>query len=439
MTYPHGLNMGSLNYFTPTPTIDQVDAAMIIPSAGKLTINVPLESEVHNWTLIASPDVTMVRLPTLNITLRGSGTFTFDAAGTPGHGTQIALSTPTPDQTLVQLIRTDHLDAFNAGEKFSPDAIEGIMGASCLRFMDWCLTNFSEPTVPLSGWTPATAPTYNQVAVPVEIMAALCNRIGADCWFNIPAGLPMTEARRIVDILRAALFPWLKLHVEWSNEVWNTKPQFKTGAWLKKNAMDAQAYYGTRCAELGKALLGTSGVDIILCWQWVGPAKMQKIIDTYKAAGGPWSMIGALGFAPYAWNSSSPISSFMPDNCSGLLDELEANRVAQAPHIAEWVAMGKKNGVPVVRYEEALSPFAATGNDAELALCIKALQDDRAGTIMRKLWADCDAAGVWFGCFYNSVQSGVFGFAPDYSSDGTPQRREWLRYNRRAWPQVRAR
>jgi hypothetical protein len=436
MVAPHGLNMAPINYWTPTPFIDQVKAAMITPTAGKLTLAVPLETSSHNWTLLASPDVTMVRLPALGITIRGSGTFTFDAAGTPGHGTQVALSTATPDQTSVQLVRTDHLDALNAGELFTPDAVDFITGAACLRFMDWCRTNQAAPTdTPITQWTPATAPTFNGVAVAIEYMAALCNKVGADCWFNMPSSVTIGEAVRVITLLRFLLSRGLKLHVEWSNEVWNTARAFLTGRYATSQPQGPAAYYGQQAAKLSKAIKTIPGVDMILAWKWVSPQQVQKVIDAFKAAGGPWDVVFALAFAPYPWNQSKPVSAYMPADYDGLLDGLDANRAAMAPKLKDWVAVGKANGKPVVRYEEALSPFPMS--DDETAFCVQALQSPRAAAIMRQLWADADAAGCGFGCFYNSASTGVFGFAPDYGSAGYPQRQAWMRYNRRAWPMAR--
>jgi hypothetical protein len=427
--YPLGLNIAPANYWSPCPFLDQMKVASITPSPGKLTLGVPLDTEIHNWTLIASPDVTQVRLPTMGISIKGSGTFTFDAAGTPGHGTQIALSTATPEQTTVQLVRTDWLDEINGGETFTPDFLDKVTGAPVLRFMDWCDTNGSTAT----AWTPADAVGFSGEIVPIELIAALCNQAGADAWINIPASIPTAEAVRVVALCRALLFPWLKLHVEWSNEVWNTA--FPIGKVAKASPVGPHVYYGQKCAELAKAIAGIDGVDMILCWQWLSPGRMPKVVEAFKAAGGDMDKVFAFGFAPYPYNEA-PIASFMPDNYDGLLDELERNRLAKAPNFAAWVAMGKTYGKPVVRYEEALSPFAR-GAD-QVAFCVAAQKLPKAGRIMRALWADADAAGCGFGCFYTSAAQGVFGFAPDYASDGYPQRAAWAGYNKRAWPMSRA-
>jgi hypothetical protein len=320
---------------------------------------------------------------------------------------------------------------------FTPDALDFITGASCLRFMDWCWTNQASPTdPPITAWTPMSAPGYHGAAVPVEQMAALCNAVGADCWFNVPSSVTNGEAVRVITLLRFLLLPGLELHVEWSNEVWNTARGFNTGRYAMTQPQGAAAYYGQQAALLGKAIQTIPGVDLILCWKWVSPQQVRKVIDAYKAAGGPWGVVGALGFAPYPWNSAKPVSAYLPDNYDGLLDDLDANRKTMAPKLAEWVAVGKANGKPVVRYEEALSPFP--NGDVETAFAVKALQSPRAAEIMRRLWADCDAAGCGFGCFYTSAAQGVFGFAPDYASDGYPQRKAWTGYNKRAWPMSRA-
>jgi hypothetical protein len=439
---PLGLNIAPVNYWSPCPFLDQVKAAVITVDTNKLTLGVPLELDMRNWTLLASPDVTLVRVlqagqPT--IAVAGTGAFAFDAVGTQGHGTTIALTTPTPEKTVVKLVRTDWLPKFKLGDVFTPDFLATVAGASVLRFMDWNQTNDADPALntPITSWTPATVASYSKVAMPIEVTAELCNTVGSDCWFPLPSTLDLREARRVVELLDKLLLPWLKIHIEWSNEVWNTAVAFKTGRYALKQPGGAALYYGQKCAEAAKNLAGIKRTSLKLCWKWVSPQQVQGVIDAYKNAGGPWAFVDSLNFAPYPWNDKNPVSFYMPDNHKGLLDELNANRIAMAAKcLGGWVAVSKTNGKPLGRYEEALSPFPK--GTAETAFAVEALKMPQAGDIIVSLWNDLDAAGCETGCFYTSAAQGVFGFGPDYAQPGYPQKQAWVDYNRIAWPMSRA-
>src|SRR5205085_12212945 len=104
---------------------------------------------------------------------------------------------------------------------FNPVFLDRLRTYSVLRFMDWSKTNGSgvktwSQRAPLSyaNWT-------GPAGVPIEIMVALCNRVGAHPWFNIPHLTDDTYATNFAQLVKANLDPALGVYVEYSNETWN--------------------------------------------------------------------------------------------------------------------------------------------------------------------------------------------------------------------------
>ena len=56
----------------------------------------------------------------------------------------------------------------------------------------------------------------------VEVMVALANQLSADPWFCIPHMADDDYVARFAAIARDNVDPGLKIHVEYSNEVWNS-------------------------------------------------------------------------------------------------------------------------------------------------------------------------------------------------------------------------
>jgi hypothetical protein len=89
-----------------------------------------------------------------------------------------------------------------------------------LRFMDWGLTNGSG----LVRWEDRPEVddcNYTVRGVPCEWMIALCNLKKADAWVCVPHLADDGFIRRMAELFRDGLDPALKIHVEYSNEIWN--------------------------------------------------------------------------------------------------------------------------------------------------------------------------------------------------------------------------
>lgn len=186
-------------------------------------------------------------------------------------------STATPGAGLVNI----HLYQPNSDptQIFSANFLAAMAPFKILRFMDWGQTNGS----PVTDWDPATAVQTGGVArnqptspiqtgprgVAIEYMIALCNKLNADMWINIPEGASADYITKLAKTLlngsstpgidprlAAPLAPQLHVYVEWSNEVWNTGAAF-TQTPTNHNQAVAEVASGFRYVPVSAKITGT--------------------------------------------------------------------------------------------------------------------------------------------------------------------------------------
>ena len=155
----------------------------------------------------------------------------------------------------VHIVRADQETAWKAGAIINPDFVK-VIGArfSPHRFMDWGCTNHSTQVHWADRPTPASA---SWGCVPYEVMIAEANASNADAWITLPAMADDDYVRRLVALARDTLAPGLRLHLEYSNEVWNDQfgqtkyaqqqgeAKWGTGGWF----INLQ-FYGYRAAQV---------------------------------------------------------------------------------------------------------------------------------------------------------------------------------------------
>ncbi len=154
----------------------------------------------------------------------------------PGEGlVAVAVTALDPDDPLraMTLVREDRLELWEAGALFEPRFLHRVRGVRALRFMDWMATNNSAQV----EW--ADRPrmedfTWASHGVPVEAMVRLANEAGADPWFTLPHMGSDAYAEAFATTVRDHLDPRLRVHAEWSNEVWNHI--FGQAAWAGEQA-----------------------------------------------------------------------------------------------------------------------------------------------------------------------------------------------------------
>jgi hypothetical protein len=155
----------------------------------------------------------------------------------------------------IRILRRDHLPLYQAGVLFNPDWIARVEDLRSVRFMDWMMTNGSEittwedrPRLQDASWAVR--------GVPLPVMIALANQIGADPWFTLPHMADDAYVRAFAEVVRDGLDPRLRAHVEYSNEVWNQI--FPQAQWARQQSEQLwgasetgwMQFYGMRAAQV---------------------------------------------------------------------------------------------------------------------------------------------------------------------------------------------
>jgi hypothetical protein len=145
-------------------------------------------------------------------------------------------------------------------EIFNPVFLDRTQQFTALRFMDWMSTNNSEQGEWDNRPRVDDASYAHGKGVPVEVMVALANRLGANPWFTMPHQATDEYMANFAHQVKTCLNPQLKAYVEFSNEVWNWQFQ--------------QAHYAL---EQGKARWGEDKGDAFMQWYGMRTAQMSDI------------------------------------------------------------------------------------------------------------------------------------------------------------------
>jgi hypothetical protein len=99
------------------------------------------------------------------------------------------------------------------------DKVDRLVHGSVIRYMDWMQTNAS----PVVNWADRNTSFYQTSAAGVnyENIVALSNYTKANAWINIPVKASDDYVRNLARFLKTNLDPSLKVHIEYSNELWN--------------------------------------------------------------------------------------------------------------------------------------------------------------------------------------------------------------------------
>jgi hypothetical protein len=176
-----------------------------------------------------------------NIALRGArvqnaapGRITFAVERSDQAGVKIEVTGLNPQNPLhdIHVVRADQTALFDRGEVFNPAFVQMVSHFAALRFMDWGETNTMVP-VSWAARPKLTAASWAN-GVPVEIMVRLANEAHADMWYNVPTLADDAFVRSAMTYIRDNLAPDRRVHVEFSNEVWNWR--FAASHWAQAQA-----------------------------------------------------------------------------------------------------------------------------------------------------------------------------------------------------------
>lgn len=248
-------------------------------------------------------------------------------------------------------------------QPFHPLFLKRLAPFGVIRFMDWMSTNNS----PVVNWTDRNKPnTLSQAGdkgAALEYMIQLANATKASPWFTIPHQASDDYVRQFATMVRDRLDPALKVHIEYSNEVWNgifsqsNYAQEKGLALgLSSDRYEAQARFNAqRSVEIFKIFEqvfgGKERLVRVLAWQAVNPG-WSEVMLTWKDA---YRNANAYAIAPY-FNSQGltdpkNISRTLQMTPDQILDVMQKSIREDRKGLVENVELTKKYGLPLIAYE----------------------------------------------------------------------------------------
>jgi hypothetical protein len=262
---------------------------------------------------------------------------------------------------------------------FYPVFADRLRAYSVLRFMDWMATNGSIVTnslqrTPLSFHTWAT-PT----GVPVEVMIALANRVGAHPWFNMPHQSDDAYAVNFAQTVKARLDAALGVYAEYSNEVWNG--MFLQYAYAVKQgsaqqpAIDNMQYYALRSRGVGRIFKDTLGAPrtvAVLGGQAVNPWTATHGLDyLISRFGAGQTAIDAIVIAPYFGVTPNPAeaATYTAMTMDAFFDYVRTQILPRTvTDSAKYRAVANSYGVRLISYEGGQHMVGVLGAENDTAL-----------------------------------------------------------------------
>jgi hypothetical protein len=324
-----------------------------------------------------------------------------------------------------------------------------------MRFMDWMDINGSQQR----EW--ADRPkiddaTWSDKGIPVEVMIDLCNRLKINPWFCMPHGASDDYVRRFAELVKSRLDPSLKVHLEYSNEVWNGS--FLQHAYAEEQGRKlglgtagrpwegAALFYARRAQEIFRiweeAFGGKDRLVRIIAWQAAGGAYWtdQMLLSQQNTA----KNCDALAIAPYLTFLPGPSDKNLNSDevanwtTTHILDYVETNSL---PESIGWIktqeVVADKYGLKLLCYEAGQHLVGVGGgenNEQLTRLLTGANQDPRMGAIYTKYlnaWRDSGGALM---CLFSSVSTsskwGSWGLLEGADENSSPKFDAVLKWNR---------
>ncbi|CDN55729.1 Cellulose-binding domain protein [Neorhizobium galegae bv. officinalis bv. officinalis str. HAMBI 1141] len=281
-------------------------------------------------------------------------------------------------------------------ETFRAPFLDRLSGMSTLRFMDWMGTNNSR----VQSWSDRPRPGQfgkSELGVPLEHMIELCNLVKSDPWFNMPHLADDDYVRHFAEQVRKDLDPDLKIHVEYSNEVWNTSFDQADHARSRGLALG----FSTNDYEAQLRYYAQRTNEILAIWEDIFGAARQRIVGVYSAQSVnvwtsetilSWKGVKAhadvLAIAPYfgggfgAPDRQEEVSRWSLNRLfSALENEVETDNKKT---IQEQAAIAKQYGVKLYAYEggqHLVGSSGAENNERLTNLFVAANRDRRMGEL----------------------------------------------------------
>jgi hypothetical protein len=393
-----------------------------------------------------------IRVPIVN------GRATFNTSG----AVVIGFTVTANDETRWAIVPADEEDRWKADPiAFSPTYLARYKGFRCARMMDWMRTNdntgsdYAEPDLARPG---ALAGRLS-----LSLIVKFLVETGLEGWINIPVLATDDTVRYIMQGVKPLKAAGIKVHVEFSNEVWNLTfkahnlaiQQEALVPALKAASPDGSRWYGYRAAQISK-VIQQSG--------WTLRRDFEMAIGCFPAnpagAANVWSGVSIAGGSDAdfsEWATSSYVNGGVSTDIVKTIALTKANDVNGAFDLIfhgrygiDWLAANQHpkhkaiadaHKLALVVYEGNTSFYAIPGFDDSvpamkaagvtkaqiIAFYTKIVTDPRYEDVTRANLSICEAAGVKLFCAYNDQgrwgENGLFGL---YGSPGWDALTKWI-------------
>lgn len=352
---------------------------------------------------------------------KGRLEFDFDATVTNRKDGRITLQvSPSPRGMVLRIVETDPLDPIRnirlirseheraAGNLvFDPEFLKRWLPFGTLRFMDWMRTNNS----PVANWDDRPLTDQQTQAgergVALEYMILLANRLNADPWFCMPHKATHDYVAQFAAMVKERLHPALKVYVEYSNEVWNSR--FKQADYarhmglalgLSDDPFEAGLlYYARRSKEIFRIwedVFGKSDRLVrVLAAQSANPWTSKRIVEFEDA----YQYADALAIAPYfggRLGNPETVDEVLEMSVAGVLTQCDIDILENRKTVARHAAVARGHGLDLIAYEggqHLVGTGGAENNEALTKLFMAANRDPRMKKLYLKDLAGWKAAG----------------------------------------------
>ncbi|MBW2203781.1 MAG: hypothetical protein JRF52_06680, partial [Deltaproteobacteria bacterium] len=364
--------------------------------------------------------------------------FDFDAKIKIRQQGRIVLNvSPSNRGILLRIVATDPQDPVrnirvissgfeknHMSQVFHPEFLKRWSGFKVIRFMDWMRTNNSVVETWAERPTTGLQTQGSDRGVALEYMILLANRLKASPWFCMPHEATHGYVENFAKMVKEKLNPSLKVYVEYSNEVWNSRFQqaryagrVGQGLDLSKDPFEAGLFFYAKRAK-----------EIFQIWEDVfgGPDRLVRVLAAQST--NSWTSEKILGFdkayknadvlaiAPYfGGNLGKPDTAVevVKMSLQGILDLCRVHMAIRHKEVAEHAAVAEKHGLDLIAYEggQHLVGTGGAENNAQLtALFIAANRDLRMKELyLEDLGGWKKAGGGLFAAFSSMSRYGKWG------------------------------
>ena len=299
-------------------------------------------------------------------------TFTISVPGNQGLEIRLTSSDSLNPIHNIRIILPGFINSYLSAP-FYPTFISLLDNFSTIRFMH-VAGIIGSSTV---NWSQRRLPgSFTQVGVMAyEYMAKLCNIANKNCWLNIPHKADNNYIIQTAQFFRDSLNPNLKIYLEYSNECWNTSPQYTESVYCQdqgialgfasanQKAAAGRRFYAHRAAYIfhvfDSVFASTASQRLVktIAWQASTSSNCNTLLTEFENPAYNWNSAtaDALAIAPYF---GGPIADSIGDagaintiTVQQILQSLQAQVSISESFMAANKAVANNHHVRLITYE----------------------------------------------------------------------------------------